>query len=206
MADVFEAFAEHSYLGIFLLVLGINAAPILMPPSWIVLTSFYLLDPGLDVAALALVGATASTAGRFILKRASGLFRRFVSPEQQSNLDTIDGCLSGRRYGHVLASFVFGATPLPSNFLFITFGLMRTRGAGIYAGFWAGRAISYAVMIHFGNVVLSPLLEIFEDRLVGILVVDAAGVAVVLLLASVNWVALLTQRRLRFVRPRLWRA
>ena len=205
MADILEIFGEYSYLGIFMVLIGVNAAPVLMPPSWIVLTSFYLLDPGLDVVTLAVVGATGATAGRFLLKRASGAFRRFVSPEQKSGLDMIGDYLNGRRYGYAVASFLFGATPLPSNFLFITYGLIRAKSVGIYVGFWAGRVISYIVMIHFGNAVLAPFLEMFEDRLAGILVIDAAGVAALVLFASVNWRVLITQRKIRFVRPRIWR-
>lgn len=205
MADIFEIFAEWSYFGIFLVLIGINAAPILMPPSWIVLTSFYLLDPNLNIVLLAMVGATAATIGRFILKKISSLFRKFVGNEQKSNLDIIGNYLNKKKYGYVIASFLFGATPLPSNMLFIAYGLMRAKSIGIYIGFWFGRVASYIVMIYFGNAVLKPFLEIFEDRLTGILLVDGVGVGVIILFASINWSLLITQRKLKFVKPKLWR-
>ena len=94
MADIFEIISEYSYIGIFFLILGINAAPLLMPPSWIVLSSFLAIDPTLDILTLALVGATGATIGRFILKRISHLFRRFVGKEQKSNLDIIGNFLN----------------------------------------------------------------------------------------------------------------
>lgn len=205
MADVFELFGEFSYLGIFLVLIGVNVSPILMPPSWIVLTSFYLLDPSLNVVALAVVGATGATIGRFALMRFSGLFRRFVGSEQKSNLDVIGRYLNSKKMGYVTASFLFGATPLPSNMLFIAYGLMRARNVGIYVGFWFGRLLSYVVMIYFGNAVLKPFLEIFEDRIVGVLLIDAAGICTIVLFASINWTILLTQKKLKFVRPRIWR-
>jgi hypothetical protein len=205
MADIFEIFAEWSYLGIFLVLIGVNAAPILMPPSWIVLTSFYLLDPGLNIILLAMVGATAATIGRFFLKRISSIFRKFVGPEQKSNLDIIGDYLNRKKYGYIVASFLFGATPLPSNMLFITYGLMRAKNVGIYIGFWFGRVLSYIVMIYFGNAVLQPFLEMFEDRLTGILLVDGAGVVVIVFFASINWSLLITQRKIKFVKPKLWR-
>ena len=127
MPDIFEFFGEFSYLGIFLVLIGVNAAPILMPPSWIVLTSFYLLDPNLNILFLAMVGATGATIGRFILKKMSGLFRKFIAEEQKSNLDIIGDYLNQKKYGYLVASFLFGATPLPSNMLFITYGLMRAK-------------------------------------------------------------------------------
>ena len=205
MVDIFEIFGEYSYFGIFLVLIGINASPILMPPSWIVLTSFYLLDPSLNVFILAVVGATGATIGRYFLKKISGLFRRFVGEEQKSNLDIIGEYLNNKKYGYVIASFLFGATPLPSNFLFITYGLMRAKSFGIYVGFWFGRVISYIIMIYFGNAVLTPFLEIFEDRLTGILIIDAVGIGVIVLFASVNWTVLITQKKLKFVKPKIWR-
>lgn len=205
MADIFEIFGEFSYFGIFLVLIGVNAAPILMPPSWIVLTSFYLLDPTLNVFFLAMIGATGATIGRFILKKISGLFRRFVSDEQKDNLDIIGDYLNNKKFGYVIASFLFGATPLPSNMLFITYGLMRAKSIGVYVGFWFGRTLSYIIMIYFGNAVLAPFLEIFEDRLTGILLIDGIGIGVIVLFASINWAVLITQRRIKFVKPKIWR-
>lgn len=203
--DIFDIFTEWSYLGIFLVLVGVNTAPILMPPSWIILTSFYLLDPSLNIILLAMVGATAATIGRFILKHLSSLFRRFVGPEQKSNLDIIGDYLDRKRYGYVIASFLFGATPLPSNVLFITYGLIRAKNLGIYIGFWFGRFFSYVLMIYFGNAVLQPFLEIFENRLSGILLVDGVGIGAIVLFMSINWSLLITQRKLKFVKPKLWR-
>ena len=205
MADIFEIFSEYSYIGIFLVLIGVNAAPILMPPSWIVLTSFYLLDPSLNVVILAMVGATGATIGRFFLKKVSGLFRRFVGQEQKSNLDIIGDYLNGKKYGYVIASFLFGATPLPSNMLFITYGLMKAKSLGIYIGFWFGRTISYIIMIYFGNAVLTPFLEIFEDRITGILLIDGVGIGIIVLFASINWTVFITQRKIKFVKPKIWR-
>ena len=205
MADIFEIFGEYSYFGIFLVLIGINASPILMPPSWIVLTSFYLLDPTLDVFLLAIVGATAATIGRFVLKKISGLFRKFIGQEQKTNLDIIGNYLNGKKYGYVIASFLFGATPLPSNMLFITYGLMRAKSLGIYVGFWFGRTISYVIMIYFGNAVLRSFLEIFEDRLLGILLIDGVGIGIIFLFASIDWTVLITQKKIKFVKPKIWR-
>ena len=205
MVDIFEIFAEYSYLGIFLVLIGVNVSPILMPPSWIVLTSFYLLDPTLNVVLLAAVGATGATIGRYFLKRISGVFRRFVGQEQKSNLDVIGNYLNNKKYGYMIASFLFGATPLPSNMLFITYGLMRAKNIGIYIGFWFGRMISYIVMIYFGNAVLRPFFEMFEDKLTGILLIDGVGIGVIVLFASINWTLLITERKIKFVKPKIWR-
>jgi len=205
MVDIFDTIVEYSYFGIFLLLIGINAAPILMPPTWIVLSSFFALDSSLDPLLLALVGATGATIGRLILKNLSGFFRRFVGKEQKSNLDTIGNFLNRKKFGYVLTSFLFAATPLPSNMLFVAYGMMRAKSIGLYFGFWLGRLLSYYIMITISSVVLTPFLELFEDKIIGILVADIVGIGVVVIFTCINWQTLLLERKLRFVRPKLWR-
>lgn len=205
MADLFDIISDYSYVGIFLVLVAVNAAPLLMPPTWIVLASFYAADGSLDPLWLALVGATGATAGRFILKQCSGVFRRFAGTERREGLDTVNRFLGRRWYGYTAASFLFAATPLPSNMLFVAYGLMRAKSVGLYAGFWCGRVISYYVMVSVSSIVLVPFLQLFEERYVGILAADAAGVGTVVLFASIDWKLLVTERRLRFMRPRIWR-
>ena len=205
MVDIFDTIVEYSYFGIFLLLIGINAAPILMPPTWIVLSSFFALDSSLDPLLLALVGATGATIGRLILKNLSGFFRRFVGKEQKSNLDAIGNFLNRKKFGYVLTSFLFAATPLPSNMLFVAYGMMKAKSIGLYFGFWLGRVLSYYIMITISSFVLTPFLELFEDKIIGILVADIAGIGVIVVFTCINWQTLLLERKLQFVRPKLWR-
>ena len=205
MADIFETIIEYSYLGIFFLLIAVNAAPILMPPTWIILSSFFALDASLDPFLLAIVGATGATIGRFFLKWISGFFRRFVGKEQESNLDAIGNFLNKKKFGYTLTSFLFAATPLPSNMLFVAYGMMRAKSIGLYIGFWCGRLLSYYIMITISEAVLAPLLQLFEDRITGIIVADIIGIGAVIFFTCINWQVLLFQRKLRFVRPRLWR-
>ena len=205
MTDIFETIIEYSYLGIFLLLIAVNAAPILMPPTWIILSSFFALDASLDPFVLALVGATGATIGRFFLKRISSLFRRFVGKEQESNLDAIGNFLNKKKFGYTLTSFLFAATPLPSNMLFVAYGMMRAKSIGLYIGFWCGRLVSYYIMITISEVVLTPFLQLFEDRIIGIIAADIVGISSVIFFTCINWQVLLFERKLRFVRPRLWR-
>ena len=205
MTDIFETIIEYSYFGIFLLLIGINAAPILMPPTWIVLSSFFVLDSSLDPFLLALVGATGATIGRFFLKQISSFFRRFMGKEQESNLDAIGNFLNRKKFGYILTSFLFAATPLPSNMLFVAYGMMRAKSIGLYIGFWCGRLVSYYIMITISEAVLTPFLQLFEDRIIGIIAADIVGIGSVVFFTCVNWQVLLFERKLRFVRPKLWR-
>jgi len=205
MTDIFEIISEYSYLGIFFLLIAVNAAPLLMPPTWIILSSFYAIDPLLDPLILSLIGATGATIGRFFLKSVSGIFRKFVGNEQKSNLDAIGNFLNIRKFGYVLTSFLFAATPLPSNMLFVTYGLLRAKSFGLYIGFWLGRVVSYYIMITISTIVLTPFIELFEDRYIGILIADALGIGSVIFFTCINWNLLLTKRVFKLNKPRLWK-
>ena len=205
MADIIETVIEYSYIGIFLLLIAVNAAPILMPPTWIILSSFYALDSSLDPVVLALVGATGATIGRLFLKRISGFFRRFVVKEQESNLDAIGNFLNKKKFGYTLTSFLFAATPLPSNMLFVAYGMMRAKSIGLYIGFWFGRVVSYYIMITISEAVLTPFLQLFEDKIIGIIMADIVGIGSVVFFTCINWKILLIERKLKFVKPKLWR-
>ena len=205
MSNLFESIAEYSYAGIFLLLIGVNAAPLLMPPTWIILSSFFVLDQSFDPIVLSLVGATGATIGRFLLKIVSGYFRTVVGNQQKTNLDSIGNFLNRKRFGYIISSFLFAATPLPSNMLFIAYGLMRAKSFGLYLGFWLGRVISYYIMISISKIVLTPFIELFEDRYIGILVADVLGISVVIFFTCIDWNLLLISRKFKLVKPRLWR-
>ena len=205
MSNFFESIAEYSYAGIFILLVGVNAAPLLMPPTWIILSSFYVLDQSFDPLILSLVGATGATIGRFVLKIVSGYFRKVVGNQQKSNLDSIGDFLNRKRFGYIISSFLFAATPLPSNMLFIAYGLMRAKSFGLYIGFWFGRLISYYVMITISKIVLTPFIVLFEDRYIGILVADVLGIGVVIFFTCIDWNTLLINRKFKLIKPKLWR-
>ena len=205
MIDIFEEVGKLSYLGIFLLLLAMNASPILMPPSWIVLASFYTLDPALDVPTLAIVGATGSLIGRVILMYISRFFRKFMGTERKSSLDRLEQYLKNKKYGFFSLSFLFALTPLPSNTLFMAYGIMRAKSVGLFAGFWIGRAVAYYVMVSISTVTLKPFVELFHNSIVGILVTDVGSLVMIVVFACINWNKLLITRKLKFVKPKFWR-
>jgi hypothetical protein len=89
--------------------------------------------------------------------------------------------------------------------LFVAYGLMRAKSIGLYIGFWIGRVISYYIMVSISQVVLLPFLELFENRLIGILIADALGIGVVIFFTFIDWGLLLTQRKFKLNKPNFWR-
>ena len=183
----------------------LNTAPILMPPTWIILVSFHALDPTLNPLFLAIAGACGATLGRFVLLLTSGYFRRFLGAERKTSLENIGNYLRAKKFGYFVASFVFAATPLPDNMLFITYGLMRAKSIQIYLGYWLGRFAAYYVMLSVSKTVLTPFLQMFEERYMGVLFIDVMSIVALVFFASVNWNVLISEKKVRFVRPRFWK-
>jgi len=204
MADIFEIFDGFSYLGPLIVLFLVNISPILMPPNWLILSSFYALDDSMNIAVLAIVGATASTAGRFVLKQLVSKFKNH-SNNNTSNLTVIGDYLNKKKYGYVVSSFVFAATPLPDNILFVAYGLIKAKSIGMYVGFWFGKLLAFYVMLTISPAILVPFTRLFEDRLVGILLADGLGIMAIIIFAAIDWNILLNKKKLRLVKPRLWR-
>jgi len=204
MADILEIFGDLSYLGPLLVLFLMNLSPILMPPNWLILSSFYALDDSMNLILLAVVGATASTAGRFVLKQLVSKFKN-RSNNNTSNLDVIGNYLNKKKYGYVISSFVFAVTPLPDNILFVAYGLIKAKSVGMYVGFWVGKLLAFYVMLTISPAILVPFTRIFEDRLVGILLADGLGIIAIIAFAAIDWNILLNEKKLRLVKPKLWR-
>ena len=204
MTDIFEIFGGFSYLGPLIVLFFVNISPILMPPNWLILSSFYAFDDSMNIAVLAVVGATASTAGRFVLKQLVSKFKNH-SNNNKSNLTVIGDYLNKKKYGYVISSFVFAVTPLPDNILFVAYGLIKAKSIGMYVGFWFGKLLAFYVMLTISPAILIPFTRLFEDRLVGILLADGLGIIAIIIFAAIDWNILLNKKQLRLVKPRLWR-
>ena len=204
MTDIFEIFGGFSYLGPLIVLFFVNISPILMPPNWLILSSFYAFDDSMNIAVLAVVGATASTAGRFVLKQLVSKFKNH-SNNNTSNLTVIGDYLNKKKYGYVISSFVFAVTPLPDNILFVAYGLIKAKSIGMYVGFWFGKLLAFYVMLTISPAILIPFTRLFEDRLVGILLADGLGIIAIIIFAAIDWNILLNKKQLRLVKPRLWR-
>jgi len=60
-------------------------------------------------------------------------------------------------------------------------------------------------MISISGAVLTPFLQLFEERYIGILLADGIGIGAVIFFTCIDWSLLITKRKLKLVRPKLWR-
>lgn len=134
---------------LFLLIFGLNLLPAFAPPTWMALALVGFNFPEVNSVLLALVGALAATLGRLTLARLSRwlLREKLLSEAQRQNIDVIKNRLE-RRQALTFSVFLFYAfSPLPSNVLFIAYGLTGLPLWRAALPFFIGRTISYGFWI-----------------------------------------------------------
>ncbi len=198
-----ELLQDHPYLWVLLIIFGLSAAPILTPPTWMVIASAHALSgSSLDPFLLSSIGATAATGGRLLLMKYSSIGRRKLDEKRKSSLERLQKYLQKRRFGYFAGTFIFALTPLPSNMLFISYGLMSAHSMGIILGFWTGRFIVYLTMIHVSGYVFQPLSQILGDNLTAVIITDIIGVCMTAAILLVDWDRAITEHKIAIIRPR----
>ncbi len=143
MADLVHTFLV--FLLIFAVVFVLNVIPVFAPPTWSVL-SFVAIRFSSNIILLALVGAVAATLGRLVLAKLSTIIvrQKFLSENTRRNIDAVRVRLeSNQRLTFGLLLF-YAFSTLPSNHLFIAYGLTALKLKLIAIPFLLGRAVSYA--------------------------------------------------------------
>jgi len=173
---------------LFAAVFLINVIPAFMPPTWMLLSLFATLY-GVPIADLVVIGAVASTSGRYVLAKASGpLGDRFLPRKQKKSIKYLKNFLSGEPWTTTgLVSFLYSLSPLPSNTMFIVTGAARISLLPVIGGFFIGRLISYAVLTSIAMNVVSAehLLNPFLNP--AYLVMDIIGLAAAVGLLLMDW-------------------
>ena len=131
---------------LFIVVFVLNLLPAFAPPTWTTMSFIGLAIPNIDVLLLALVAATAATCGRVLLAKLSRVVvrQRFMTEQARRNVDAIKIGIENRR-ATTLGTFLgYSLSPLPSNYLFIAYGLTSLPLAFLAVPFFIGRLVSYA--------------------------------------------------------------
>ncbi len=202
--NYFISFPEYSYLFSALIIFLLSVIPILTPPTWMVVVSAYMINPSLDPVVLSLLGASAAIGGRLVLFQFSSFGRKYINETRKSSLDRLKKYLEKTKYGYFLVTMIFALAPLPSNMLFISYGIMKAKSIGIIIGFWIGRFIVYFMMINLSKYLYKSFSELFKNDITLTILVDIAGIAMTLLVIFVNWDILISQHKLVFIKPKIF--
>ena len=131
---------------LFIVVFVLNVLPAFAPPTWTTMSFMGLAVPNVDVLLLALVAATAATCGRILLAKLSRIIvrQKLLTEQVRRNVDAIRIGIENQR-AMTLGTFLgYSLSPLPSNYLFIAYGLTSLPIAFLSVPFFIGRFVSYA--------------------------------------------------------------
>ena len=194
--------SENSYLFVFAIIFVLSIIPILTPPTWAIVVMSYTLNPALDPVLLSVIGASAATLGRFLLMRFSSIGRKVINDERKSSLNKLKNYLEKKKYGYFLGTMLFALLPLPSNMLFVSYGLMKVRSLQIIAGFWIGRFSVYLLMIYLSTNILLSITDIIDLSFASVIWIDVAGIIMTILILLIDWNKLIFEKKIGFIKPR----
>jgi membrane protein YqaA with SNARE-associated domain len=197
-------FSGYTYPFVFFIIFVISVIPILTPPTWIVIVSAYSLNDQLNPILLSMIGASAAIAGRLILLQLSTVGRKAINDHRKNSLDRFRKYLEKKRYGYLIGTLLFALLPLPSNMLFISYGLMKAKSIGIVVGFWLGRFLAYFIMINLSQYFFNYFKDILNADIPSLIFIDIVGVLMTLLMLLIDWNTLLSDHKLVFIRPKIF--
>jgi membrane protein DedA with SNARE-associated domain len=190
---------------LFSVVFLLNIIPAFAPPTWMVFSLLGFRLPSHVDWSFALVGAVAAASGRSLLGKLSRTIVRnhWLSEAARENIDSLKLELE-KRPNLTFGLFLFYAfTPLPSNYLFIAYGLTTMPLVRLVAPFLIGRFVSYSFWT-MSAAAVSRKLELEETDAMAyfslyFVLTQLALLAVVFVFARVDWNLLLRKRKWRWL-------
>lgn len=193
------------FLVIFVVVFVLNVIPIFAPPTWTVL-SFVAIRFSPNVFVLAVVGAVAATLGRLVLSKLSTAIirQKFLSRSTLDNIDAIKERLERNRKLSFTVFLFYAFSPLPSNHLFIAYGLTALKlrliatpfliGRVVSYAFWAFTASSVAQMLDYESVTTKSFFSYY------FIASQIFGLVVIYVFTKIDWRSLLNEKKFKWRR------
>ena len=190
---------------LFGVVFVLNLLPAFAPPTWTAMSFIGLTIPGINFIWIALVSAIAATCGRIALAKLSHVLvrHRLLSERTRQNVDAIRVGIESRpviTFGTLLG---YSISPLPSNYLFIAYGLTSLPIAFVALPFFVGRLVSYGFWLKTASAVSDRLdLDWLDSAhyFVGyFLISQLLLVPVIYCFTRIDWHAAFVERRFRWL-------
>jgi hypothetical protein len=192
-------------VSLFIVVFVLNVLPAFSPPTWTTMSFIGLAVPDNNFILLSVVAAMAATFGRIVLAKFSRVLVRhgLLSDEVRRNVDAIRMGME-RRPALTFGAFLgYALSPLPSNYLFIAYGLTSLPIAFLSLPFFVGRLASYAIWIRTASTVGDWLdvdwLESSPYFVAYYLSSQLLLIPVIYAFTRIDWRALFGERRLKWL-------
>jgi hypothetical protein len=191
---------------LFIIVFVLNLLPAFAPPTWVTLSFIGLTLPDAPVVVLALIGAIAATLGRMTLAKLSRVVVRasLLGDRERRNIDAIRDGFERHRTFTLSMFLAYAFSPLPSNYLFIAYGLTTLRLRFLAVPFFIGRLISYSFWVGTASAVGGRLdldsLESASYAGIYFILSQLLIVPVIYAFTRLDWRAMIERRTLRWLK------
>jgi uncharacterized membrane protein YdjX (TVP38/TMEM64 family) len=125
---------------------------------------------------------------------------KLLGEDTRQNIDAIKETLEGKKTLTAGASLFYAFSPLPSNYLFIAYGLTTLELRVLALPFFLGRLIGYNFWAHLGSAAAHKLaIEAPQSYMsVYFVLVQIACLALIYVFMRVDWRRLLQEHKLRW--------
>jgi uncharacterized membrane protein YdjX (TVP38/TMEM64 family) len=121
-----------------------------------------------------------------------------LSEDTRQNIDALKESLLGKKTLTAGASLFYAFSPLPSNYLFIAYGLTTLELRVLALPFFLGRLIGYNFWAHLGSAAARKLAVEAPQSYMSVyfVLVQIACVALIYVFMRIDWRRLLQERKL----------
>lgn len=180
---------DPAYFVLALVVFIMNIIPAFMPPTWLILTIFYI-QFHLGLVPAVIIGAIFATLGRVCLALLSRYYLEPYLPKTiKENFLALGEYFKKhtRLTAPVVVAYAF--LPIPSNQVFIIAGFSNLNLTLISLSFLFGRIISYTFWVSVSNAAVTRLDNVFSDYLFngGGIAAEIFSFSIIILVGLIPW-------------------
>ncbi|MFN3384389.1 MAG: VTT domain-containing protein [Archaeoglobaceae archaeon] len=182
--ELLPKIAEFQYPGIFLISLISNSIPFVGLPY---LNILVILSPFLsfeEVAIVSIVSALGASIGK-ILIYVIGAGMRITLPEKtKENLIFFEKFF--RKWGF-FAIFLFAASPLPDDVLYIPLGIAKYRISYYFIAVFLGKLVIAGYVLAFGKITSGVMKELLGNNVFSLLIFFSLTLVFSILVIKIDW-------------------
>lgn len=183
----------NPYLGVFVISLIGNLTIFFPIPYLILIFTVALEIPAFSILPLTIIGGLGATIGKFVSYLIGYGGRVGLGKKYQARFDSLRRLLGGSPF---IAAFLFAASPLPDDIIFIPLGMMEYSPAKTFLALFLGKFLLTFVAIWTGRFSRSTISWFIGSENSYILWISLAAIIIsTIAMIKIDWAKLLLKSR-----------
>ncbi|MEM0266628.1 MAG: VTT domain-containing protein [Archaeoglobaceae archaeon] len=182
--EILTKLAEFQYPGIFLISLISNSIPFVSLPY---LNFLFALSPFFsfeDLVVVSILSALGASIGKIFVYTIGAGMRLTLSEKTKENLMFFEKIF--KKWGF-FAIFLFAASPLPDDVLYIPLGIARYRISYYFLAVFLGKLVITSYVLVFGRITSGVIKEIVGSSFLGLLLFFSLTLLISVLVIKIDW-------------------